>query len=103
MDKALHLPSCITAIRIGHWSYGTENEYDAYGELAPVTWRCACGHRLTLERFDDETERYVPVSKERKAMFLEQHANCAIVCYHCREVAVEEAGQWCATCSQEYD
>jgi hypothetical protein len=98
--EAVQLPTCIKATRIGHHSYGSESGYDAFGEAAPVTWMCACGNRLTLEWFDDEDERYVPVSQERKASFLEQHSNCAIVCYKCHEVAVERPGYWCESCEE---
>ena len=102
MDKALKQPKCIKATRIGHHSSGPESGYDAFGDMAPVTWMCACGNRMTLERYDDEQDRYIAVSQERKTTFLAEHANCAIMCYKCHEVPVERPGYWCESCEDLY-
>lgn len=77
------LPNCVKATRIGHWSMGSENEYDAYGEQAPITWTCNCGHRLALETLDYETEEYTATSQEVKDMFLAAHTTCVAKCYVC--------------------
>ena len=97
MKGALKLPSCIHATRIGYYP---ESECDAFGELAPVTWVCNCGRQLTLERYDDETDRYIAVSQERKEEFLAQHTVCTAKCYKCGEKPVTRAGYWCQECEE---
>ena len=96
----MQLPTCITARRIGHHSMGSENEYDADGEQAPITWTCNCGHRLTLEYIDPNTEKYVKVSEDVKAKFLAAHTNCTAVCFHCGVTPVKGHGYWCDECSE---
>ena len=64
------LPASIRAERIGHWSMGRENEYDADGRNAPITWTCNCSSRLTLEVLDQDADQYILVSKEERDQFL---------------------------------
>lgn len=104
---ALIIPACITATRIGHWSFGSESEYDADGEQAPITWQCACGAWLKLENlvlrdsgYDDDY-MYVAVSEATKVEFLAQHQSCEIVCFHCHKVPVDRPMSWCEKCSDE--
>lgn len=101
MKEALKLPSCIHVRRIGHYSYGPDSEYDVFGELAPVTWMCDCGHRLTLERYDYDEDRYIPVSQDRKDLFLAEHTNCTAKCYNCKAVPVTRQGYWCEKCEED--
>ena len=95
MDDNLKLPECIRATRIGYYS---ESEYDLFGELAPVTWQCDCGKRITLERYDSNFEYYIPVPQELKDEFLAKHTACTAVCYNCHKVPVEHFGYWCDSC-----
>lgn len=99
----MQLPTSITARRVGHWSYGSETEYDAMGEQAPVTWTCNCGSTLCLEHYDTNTERYVATPESRKMEFLVVHASCTPKCFHCGEVDVERQGYWCEKCTDEDD
>ena len=94
------LPKSITAKRIGHWSYGPESEYDEVGELAPITWSCACGARLKLETLDRYEDCYIPVAEEVKTQFLADHGSCAITCYKCHEAPVAREGEWCVPCEE---
>jgi hypothetical protein len=98
MNDNLALPTCIHATRIGYWP---ESEYDQFGLLAPVTWRCDCGAKLTLERYDENFEFYVPISQEAKDLFLAEHAAChsTAKCFNCRTAPVDRYGDWCDTCS----
>lgn len=98
------LPSCIKARRFGHWSMGSENEYDEFGEQAPITWVCNCGSRLKLETFNDDTEEYTPVSAKTKAEFLAKHTSCGDPkCYVCAVAPVGTQGAWCDECSAKED
>ena len=70
----MKLPECVKARRIGYWM---ESEYDMNGELAPITWFCNCGARLTLERWaDEECLNYIPIPQVRKDQFIAEHSNC---------------------------
>ncbi len=93
------LPTCIKATRIGHWSMGSENEYDAFGEQAPITWTCTCGHRLTLEILDYDTGEYTNTPQHVKDGFLADHATCTVpLCYVCGMTPVGRQGGWCYEC-----
>lgn len=94
------LPKNIVAKRIGHWSYGPESEYDADGELAPITWSCACGARLKLETLDRYEDCYIPVAEEVKNKFLADHSSCEITCYKCSTAPVDRQGDWCQPCEE---
>ena len=91
------LPKHIRATRRGIG----ESEYDAYGELAPLQWRCRCGSTIFLEIMDYNTESYIRTPQEMVDCFLEQHTDCTkkVHCYSCKEVEVEEYGDWCDSCS----
>jgi len=95
------LPKCIRAQRIGHWSYGSESEYDADGEQAPITWICNCGSRIKLEKYmwDRTTDWtwYEPTPKEELDKFLSEHNACPAVCYTCN-APVERGGMRCNAC-----
>ncbi len=95
MKDNLALPSCIHPTRKGQG----ESEYDSLGLLAPVTWQCDCGAKLTLEVFDFDTDQYRLVSKQVKNEFLAKHTACTAVCYSCRVVPVDRYGHWCDNCS----
>lgn len=102
----MQLPSSIKAQRLGHWSYGSETEYDHMGEQAPVTWTCNCGSTLCLEHYDTDTERYVATPESSKVEFLTAHASCAAkpaYCFHCGVVEVKRQGDWCDKCADEDD
>lgn len=86
------LPACIKARRVGHHSMGSENEYDATGEQAPITWTCNCGSWLVLDY-------YVQTSEGIKAEFLAAHTACTAKCFKCGVVDVERQGYWCDQCS----
>lgn len=88
-----NLPRCVSARRIGYWS---EGEYDLDGELAPITWACACGYRLQLEELVGD--RYIPVSESVKTDFIARHSNCTGKCWNCGTVAVGSFGDWCEEC-----
>lgn len=88
------LPACIKARRIGHWSYGTDTEYDVNGELAPITLTCNCGSWIKTEAFC-ETGEYTPVSD-----FVTNHQACVAKCYNCHTNTVERQGYWCAECDK---
>ena len=98
------LPKSITARRIGHWSYGSESEYDADGEQAPITWICNCGSRIKLEKYvwDRATDWtwYEPTPKEELDEFLAKHGNCEPRCYKCQETLVDRQGDWCQPCEE---
>jgi len=96
----LTLSSCITARRIGHWSYGTESEYDANGELAPITWICNCGSMFTTEVLNRETDEYYEVPQHEKQQFLAEHQTCMAKCYKCHTNPVEKQGYWCEECDK---
>ena len=98
----LQLPHCVKATRIGHWSMGSENQYDAFGEKAPVTWVCACGESLTLEYMDYSTERYIAIAESDKAEFLASHNSCTAKCHKCGIAPVQSYGYWCEDCSENY-
>lgn len=95
----IQLPACVKAVRIGHWSMGSENEYDAMGEQAPVTWVCNCGHTLLLDHFDYNTEQWIITPENRKFEFLAAHPACIAKCFKCGIVVVDERGAWCDACS----
>lgn len=99
----IELPNCVKASRIGHWSMGSESEYDAMGEQAPITWTCNCGWSLDLENYDYDKEMYFSVSEDSKAEFLAEHTSCVAKCYKCRVTPVEEKGYWCDECSDKED
>jgi hypothetical protein len=100
---SIELPSCVQARRVGHWSFGSESEYDALGEQAPLTWTCNCSSWLTLEIYDFETESYVKVSEDIKAKWLSLHQTCVAKCYKCGIEVVERQGLWCEDCSDAAD
>lgn len=100
---SIQLPSSITARRFGHHSMGVESEYDAFGEQAPITWICNCGSMMATERYDYDTESYIPTSEARKAEFLANHTSCVATCYHCHTTPVERQGLWCDKCSDDVD
>ena len=95
-----NLPTCIHPCRIGRG----ESSYDIFGMPLPVTWQCNCGHRLTLERYDENFEFYVPVSEEVKKKFLADHTDCTAKCWKCGVKSVESWGCWCDSCTESsYD
>jgi hypothetical protein len=98
MNTNTKLPDCIRPERIGHGSYGSQSEYDAYGERAPITWVCCCGDRLTLEILDHEEMSYSNVPEAEKAQFLAEHKDCAVTCFNCQGTPVVRAGYWCEKC-----
>lgn len=100
MKTQLQLPKSIRAERVGHWSHGSQSNCDADGELAPITWFCCCGSRLTLEVMDRDTEMYVTVPQQRREKFLADHSECNIVCFTCRIAPVRKAGMWCDECEK---
>lgn len=73
MNTSKKLPSCIYATRIGYYQ---ESEYDEYGQVAPVTWICACGHRLKTMVLDHETMDYTTVPQQKRDQFLADHSSC---------------------------
>lgn len=96
MTSQHQLPACVHAMRIG---YNRESSYDINGELAPITWICDCGCKLTLEKWaDEERLDYIPISESLKTEFLTQHTNCAATCYNCGITTVETYGLWCEAC-----
>jgi hypothetical protein len=95
------LPASVRAERIGHWSMGRENEYDASGMLSPITWTCNCGSHLTLEVLDQDADQYILVSKEERDQFLSKHGNCTATCYKCHTAPVERYGLWCQPCEDK--
>ena len=97
-DKKVNLPECIHPRRIGHWSYGSESEYDADGRQAPVTWICNCGSRITLEVYNPQTGEYTDIPKELIQKFLAEHTACVAMCYNCRVVEVDYQGYPCQEC-----
>lgn len=101
MSFNVQLPECVHTGRFGHWSMGSESEYDANGELAPITWFCDCGARLTLEVLNHRTDQYMPVSEEDKHQFLSLHVNCTATCYKCSTTTVETYGLWCEACEDK--
>jgi hypothetical protein len=96
------LPKCISAQRIGHWTYGSESEYDMYGERAPITWICRCGDRLTLEILDHDNMSYSPVPEAEKTQFLAEHNSCPATCCGCNTVIIDD-GYWCDECKNSPD
>lgn len=94
------LPECIRASRIGHWSYGSESEYDADGQLAPVTWICNCDSRITLEVYNRQTGEYTDTPEEVLKDFLTKHTACVAMCYNCQAVEVDRQGYWCNECEE---
>lgn len=96
------LPNHIRATRCGIG----ESEYDAYGELAPLQWRCRCGSVIFVERMDYKAEAYVWTPKEETDRFLADHSHCPakqVHCYSCKEVEVERYDDWCDVCSDNSD
>ena len=102
MTTKVQLPKCIRATRIGHWSYGSESEYDLYGERAPITWQCRCGDRLTLEILDHEEMSYSPVPETTKAQFLAEHNSCKAMCSGC-DAVINDDSYWCDECKNSPD
>lgn len=92
------LPSCVQARRIGHWSYGSDTEYDADGNQATITWICNCGSFVRLEVYNQETGEYTDTPKESLQQFLANHQVCEATCYKCGVVQVERNGLWCEAC-----
>jgi len=92
------LPECIRSRRIGHWSYGSDTEYDEFGMLAPVTWICNCGSWVKTELLNLETGQYEQLSDDAMTAFLAEHQDCVAMCYNCRKVEVERQGYWCLEC-----
>jgi hypothetical protein len=95
------IPACIQAHRIGHWSYGTESEYDADGQLAPVRWICNCGSWMVVETLDPATDQRIAVPSWEKEKFLTEHAECVAKCYNCHVKPVERQGYWCEECDYQ--
>ena len=96
------LPNHIRATRRGIG----ESDYDAYGQLAPLQWRCRCGSVIFLEIWDHHTEEYIWTPKAKADQFLADHSHCPakqVRCYSCKEVEVEQYGDWCAVCSDNSD
>jgi len=92
------LPACIRARRIGHWSYGSDTEYDENGAQAPVTWTCNCRSWITLEVYNCQTGEYTDTPKELLKEFLAKHTDCVAMCYKCGVLLGERLGDWCNDC-----